>query len=553
MKQQTAKKILLFLSTIPEDRSKLKEETYSCPQGGTVKGTFTMDAPMRYLLETEKDIQEIIVILTPEARASAFDLFCELVLKEGGITSEQVTAIDFDMKKDHFEDDILPNVLDALEGGTEIFIESTGGGRDSIIHLLLVSQVLSYKAVPFSVIYSSYITKEVTYLDKVTNLFQMITGMQEFINTGSVDTLRKYYGAMPKDEKIGNLLTAIENLNHAIVLCAINPVSPLQQHLTAFNQAVEEGKNSSDALFSQMMNTIWATYGSNMDIPELVVWCANHGMVQQALTIYNEKMPYYLLKYVVIPSEKIEPRFEYQDVDYVTFLNGFLFLGRSIPSEIYGQFEDAVNINHFKIQDFMLKQEDLSGFSSEVAIGLEGLQTYVRHAFFESGKRKTWKVAEGEVPDSVLAFHEFVEEQFKGKSAYSFNDLTRWLCYKDNLKAMNILMERGEEEENFSENQIKTIENLSKLLPKSKYRCEIDQKELGHICRDYLYIKYLRNRSNHANENSTADKTVMEYLLRFQYKKIEEMTSVPEIQELVVASATRVKEAVAKGKSKKSR
>lgn len=62
-----AQKIILFVSMLREGA---QEKEYHCPDGSTVKGVQTNEAPLRYLLRRYPETSEPLCIVTPEAETA---------------------------------------------------------------------------------------------------------------------------------------------------------------------------------------------------------------------------------------------------------------------------------------------------------------------------------------------------------------------------------------------------------------------------------------------------------------------------------------------------
>ena len=61
---------------------------------------------------------------------------------------------------ENFEAATLPKILDFVDSQDEILLETTGGLRNTVMYLLLISRVLSYKGVKISqAVYSNFQSK----------------------------------------------------------------------------------------------------------------------------------------------------------------------------------------------------------------------------------------------------------------------------------------------------------------------------------------------------------------------------------------------------------
>ena len=137
-----AKKIILYLSAYNPNNT--TPAAYECPVGGPVEGVQTNDAPVKYLLREHPDISEITLPRHHgggEESVGAFSGSCG-----GGEPKVQCHPIFIPDGKD-FAQDILPEVISKTQKDDEIFLETTGGFRDAVMYLLLISRALSYAGV----------------------------------------------------------------------------------------------------------------------------------------------------------------------------------------------------------------------------------------------------------------------------------------------------------------------------------------------------------------------------------------------------------------------
>lgn len=289
-------KIILYLSAYNEN-SKLA--AYDCPVGGAVEGVQTNEAPVKYLLREHKDISEIICLVTTKAEETAWGLFQKVVQKfvqeedeQKANREVQCRPIFIPDEKD-FARDILPEVIEAAQTADEIFLETTGGLRDAVMYLLLISRALSYAGVKTAgAVYSNYATRSITDAMPIIRLFDLIGGMQEATSFGNVRTLREYYGSPAQNDSVEKLLTAMENLWETIALCRTERLTGC---LDEFNAAMERAQNSADPLMRALLPAFGKKYGKKMSIPGVIKWCVDSDMLQQALTIYRERIPGYIL------------------------------------------------------------------------------------------------------------------------------------------------------------------------------------------------------------------------------------------------------------------
>lgn len=329
-----SKKVILFLS---DYKVNAQERSYRCPDGSAVTGMQTNDAPVKYLLLAYPDISELLCVVTPEARAAALTPFTEMV--KAVAPKVKVTDIPFAEDQD-FSSEALGEIMHAVSSKKkdEILLETTGGFRNTIMYLLLVSRALSYSGIRTAgAVYSNFKTGCVEDVSHLIGLFELVGGMQELAGFGSVRTLREYYGRQAQPE-INALLSAMERLKEDISLCR---TGRLNERIEAFNTAIEQAEGCSDPLMRALFPAFRAKFDKKLSVPGLIKWCVNSDMLQQALTIYKEQIPAYILEkrpdiLSVKPNAPVpESVKEYGSVEEARFFEHLLKMARNLHRSDY--------------------------------------------------------------------------------------------------------------------------------------------------------------------------------------------------------------------------
>ena len=413
-----AKKIILFLSEL---RGAQQEETYDCPDGGQATGRQTNEAPVQYLLRVHPDVREILCVVTPRAEESAWEPFRQAVEQ----TAEKVrcTKIPFQGQED-FSQEVLPEILAQTAGGDTILLETTGGFRNAVMYLLLISRALSFAGVrTVGAVYSNYSRRRIEDITPLIGFFDFIGGMQELTSFGNVRSLREYYRARTHVPEIDSLLDAVEQLWECITLCRTNQIP---ERMEQFNQAVEQASVCGDPLMCALLPAFRKKFGKRLTIPGLIKWCVQSDMLQQALTIYKERIPTYLMverpDILHVPAGMPPPemRKDYVSEEEARFYEHFLKMGRNMEKAYSGRSRDTG----------------------------EGWKDYT----------------------------------------------------------------------------VTTLERLEEFLPHSYFTTQYPIERLRVIVMDYLYIRALRNMTNHANDQETgSQRQLMTYLSGYGYQRLDEV------------------------------
>ena len=286
-------KIILFLSTMKEDA---KENEYLCPKGKSVRGKQTNEAPVKYLLREYKEIREVICILTQEAEKTAWEHF-QKVVANASRNLVKCIPIPFTGDEDDFTQKIIPEVIDHMDSGDTIYLETSGGPRNAVMDILLLSRILSYAGhVTKAAVYSSFgQEKRIVDCSHLISMFDLVGGMQEFTSFGNMRTLQKYYDSQKKvDAKMDSLLKSLEQLSENIALCR---GSQIESSLEEFNDGMDDMLHQDqwkNPLMKVMLTIFRKKFGRHMPLPDLLQWCVENDLLQQALTLYRELVPEYM-------------------------------------------------------------------------------------------------------------------------------------------------------------------------------------------------------------------------------------------------------------------
>lgn len=347
-----SKKIILFLS---EGKGN-QEYQYSCPKGEPVTGVLTFEAPVKYLLREFPDVSEVLSIVTPVARPTFPALEQVVQAQSPNVT---VTAVPFG--EEDFSAGPLSQIMAVVKQGDEILLETTGGLRDAMMYLLLVSRALSYSGIKTAgAVYSNFGAKQIVDCSHLIDLFDLVGGMQEMASFGSVHTLREYYQGREIEPEINALLDTMERLKEDISLCQ---TSSIEKRIEAFNKAMEQAENCSDPLFRALLPAFQDKFGKKLTIPGLIKWCINSDMLQQALTIYKERIPTYIInrKNPILSVRKNAPPPEgqtsYETEDEARFRTQLLSVGFLKNPERYlynTDFEKGPSISYPRLQAILM-------------------------------------------------------------------------------------------------------------------------------------------------------------------------------------------------------
>ncbi len=144
-----------------------------------------------------------------------------------------------------------------------------------------------------------------TIVDTIMNdrIFEMVSGMNEFMRTGRGDTLLKFWDENSKElgtEK--KIIEQIGRISHALSLCNMNE---FDRSLDSFSKAIQEyqktqsEKGTGHPLFRTFVEDLAAEYkkynllvkNGKTRVEDQICWCIDKKLYQQALTLVEAKIP----------------------------------------------------------------------------------------------------------------------------------------------------------------------------------------------------------------------------------------------------------------------
>ena len=298
-------------------------------------GCHTNDAPARFLLKlaehNEEPIDKIFCIVSKdvyniklpqlenessklvlEKGKTAFDRFSTLIRNEVGPSIEIIPIYyDFDSNNKGIDEKDRPphiyNQIEACDIGESIYIDYTGGLRDINLLMIALIRYLEFKGIVCKdIIYSNFHSdpKKIHSIRSTYNMFNMINGVSEFVGTGNarqlVDLQKKLENTTNNDN-VNNFVSSLQSFSDAIALCNVGSIVDAINSISESINTLEQ--DISDDIFVQMFKTLIPTVKEKLyigkeppSILDLSQWCLDNNMLQQAVTIYNEKiLSYYIL------------------------------------------------------------------------------------------------------------------------------------------------------------------------------------------------------------------------------------------------------------------
>ena len=188
-----------------------------------------------------------------------------------------------------------------------LYIDTHGGFREVFLIAEAVSSLLKIEGIDVKGIYGIQYGKENKIIDgsQGFHIFDFVSGMNEFINYGRIDSLKRFLNTRMQYDIRGkqwqtNLILCIRKISEGIQLCNIPVFEQGLEELTSFYEMIESSGEMSEAgtYLSIFIDNIKKDYGMlltrNRTVVDEIVWCMRKGFYQQVLTLIESRIPGYL-------------------------------------------------------------------------------------------------------------------------------------------------------------------------------------------------------------------------------------------------------------------
>lgn len=204
-----------------------------------------------------------------------------------------------------------------------VHVDMTSGPRHAVMLMTALIQMLKYNKYKLGqVIYTNFQKMKVENAADIMDMYDLVSGTQEFLSFGSVDNIRNYFKKNDKTSaELEELLTAMEDLDAAFEVCASyeelqKALGCLADKLSAYELYAAspsmKATKESEKFFSKLLPMLKKEYGaiipaagSKIAAPALIDWCLDKNFLQQALTLYTEWVPLYVIEQKIVEVKNL--------------------------------------------------------------------------------------------------------------------------------------------------------------------------------------------------------------------------------------------------------
>ncbi len=307
-----------------------------------------------------------------------------------------------------------------------------------------------------------------------------------------------------KDEDTKELLSQIVQFSHIMSLCDVEKVDQIMENLQKGLDQYEE-KKEKESFFSEIFSDMISLIRKKLNIkkdqkytyPHLIQWCLDNHMVQQALTLYVEKMPQYYYESGMLNLPERNRRVKPGATEASTAFYVELYDSIAEPKELR-QFADRLKCGYASMLEKYGSLEKLP------ASRFRYLETYMKTDQEKRAVQKLVNFLRTKYEENTTAISlPYTREKWNSKPK-AMGTFVKILLSDTLWQHYFLYNNAGEYEKLKVGTYEKKVNALDKLkgytgtgdIPESN----VSGGELYHMMKYYLPLKMIRNRINHASE-----------------------------------------------------
>lgn len=349
--------MLLFLSDVKVRDGKVRVTNYK-----DIGDCYTTnESAVRYCIQENKTLERLFVFATQKVQSTLRDentkeAYCDkdgnpythLSYFEYRLRQEEPVEAELEVASYNEEGKMNENIqsivdmaakVDAFIAGLPkddtlvLHADSTGGMRNAAMVTMAILRLMQYddRVRIGDILYSNWNKHIVEKVNDIYALFDLIAGAEEFVRFGSVQTLRDYYRRQEKAKSLPNhdkqkeeepspelqqLIKAMADFSDAISLCNYgtfrDAITNLRRTMEDFHAHIHNANGEAslpDSLMNRLYGRIrheyrWLLRSEEPDDITLIEWCIQHDYIQQALTLYTERVPKIFCSYNIVTLTK---------------------------------------------------------------------------------------------------------------------------------------------------------------------------------------------------------------------------------------------------------
>ena len=511
-----------------------KDNTYTYNTNGlcssdVIEAKHTNEPVLKLLHSILKDknekIDKIIPILSYEVEnkpgkaddtITSYHFFSDLV-KE--VLNESNTEKILDPVRDYKDEStlretgaVIDDICKRITSDDNIYIDTSGGKRTSADMLQLLTKILEYKGYKLAGSYYSNINvapHTIQTTDNFTQLTALADAVNEFVHTGRSYQLAECF-TDENNAEINALISCMKQFTDKMQLCNISDLDTLLDEMRSHLEKVSSIR-SDDAkivilrnLLPVIENKFFDGPSNTIDYCRMIKWCLENNLIQQAITIYIEKIPKYIFdsrilicdeKYISEVREKQAKKPQNKNIYAFIFYDEFMDYVSSTEKNNIAKLRTALTEKFKKHNQSYKYDPDLKKY-------MDAFYKIKKSSRSAGTDFKSHMEEICTCSDTCISRIERTIADLSLQNQYTeFDTMISGFC--NNETGLGKIMGISKENSSTFDKKIRTASNITEndcVSQNITINPKTDINVLRSILFDYIYVKAIRNQINHASD-----------------------------------------------------
>ncbi len=401
---------------------------------------------------------------------------------------------------------MLKDICDRIQIDDTVYIDIAGGQRNISNLIQQLVSILRYKDIknPCN-LYADFGRGIIVDTSESVRMEALLEGFYEFMTTGKVKRISTCFSGTQQGT-VKDILSSMTEFSDKVSLGKVEDleqtVKKLQDSITAYESTNKNDSSIEGVILEQFLPLIkQRMIGRSVEVEyvRIIQWCLDNDLIQQALTIFVEKVPKHVFKIgaIQIKGDLSAEEKKYQE---------------SVKKAKSSEWDVVVFYTIFltdpKADSTLVSLKN--GLSKNTVSDNEQVNALVRNI---KRLKNSWPRSDSK-NRSMKRIVEFIGNQ-RIKSYDGF--INTVLSGTIDQLLRDVLQESGVRPEDTTAKKFAAVESIKNGNVNPSFRLMRQTEKIVRLCYGYLYVKSMRNLSNHASTDENLNEEQKEILASYGY------------------------------------
>ena len=415
---------------------------------------------------------------------------------------------------------ILNEICEKIDTDDVVYIDGAGGLRTINNIIQLLTNIMKYKGIVNPCTLYSDIQNIPNFIADTSDFIGMTDladAFNEFMTTGKAKQLNQFFLGSDVPECVSSLLKSMNEFSDQIRLNRVGKIGSVVEKLEKSisecqNIDLTSSKEIGLVILKQFLPVIKQKLigdtENGVNYLTIIKWCLNNDLIQQAMTIYEAKIPVYIFNKGII---RYNGDVRHAKQEYLSKKNN-----KIAPEEWENYAFYTVILSEIREADSARKE------LKDALLNSKPPKSSLVKGIIKSLNNLSFPVySAADVPKNIMCLKLFLEQNRFTNSQKLKNVLANNIDLQDKL--LGLKSSDGSSSDDNLYGKFCSIDEIKDGKTHPKFTFCVNKSLIARMYYAYIYVKNLRNKTNHAASKDVLPAEYMEVLSKYGYSS-EDMT-----------------------------